>query len=137
MNYNDILEFVKQNPICNLATCEGTQAHTRAFVTNIIDGRFYFTTSALKSVGKQIMSNPKSELCYQNSDFSRMLRITTTIKITDDKKIKQYLIDNREYLKDMDINDPDFMLFTIENSTAHFWSIENNLKEDDIEKIHF
>lgn len=137
MDYKDILEFVKQNPVCNIATCEGSQPRTRAFLTNIINDKFYFTTSALKSAGRQIQANPKSELCYLAPDFSKMLRIKTLLKIVDDKKLKQYLIDNRDYLKGMKADDPDFMLFTLENPEAHFWTIKDNMKEDKIKRINF
>ena len=137
MDYKDILEFVTQYPVCNIATVEENQPYVRAFLTNIIDGKFYFTTSSSKNVGKQIKTNPKSQLCYLSSDFSRMLRITTTINIIDDKKIKQYLIDNRDYLKGFSVDDEEFVLFTLVDSRATFWTISDNLKEDKLEVIEF
>jgi len=137
MNYHNIVEFIKQNPICNIATCQGEQPHTRAFLTNIIDDKFYFTTSSTKSVGKQIQHNSKSELCYLKADFSKMLRIETNLKIIDDKNIKQHLIDTKDYLKGFDRDDPTFLLFTLCDSKATFWNIEDNLKEKDIATIIF
>jgi len=137
MDYKDILEFITQNPVCTIATCEDSQPHVRGFLTNIIDDKFYFTTSSHKNVGKQILKNQKSELCYMSSDFSKMLRITTTLNILDDKEIKQHLIDTREYLKGFSVDDEEFILFTLSDSQATFWSLENNMKENELEKISF
>ena len=137
MSYHDIIAFVAQNPVCTIATVEQDQPHVRGFLTNIIEDKIYFTTSLDKKVGKQIKQNQKSELCYLSPDFSTMLRITTTLEILDDKKIKQHLIDNREYLKHFDVNDPSFILFTLSNSQATFWKLEDNLKEDSLEKFFF
>ncbi len=137
MNYQDILAFVTQNPVCTLSTCQEGQPHARGFLTNIIEGKIYFTTSASKAVGEQIAINPKAELCYFNSDFSTMLRITTTLKISSDKKIKQYLIDNREYLKGFSADDSAFYLLTLSDSSATFWTLADNMKESQLEKIPF
>ena len=51
-----------------------------------------------------------------------------TFGVEYDKKIKQYLIDNREYLKNFDVNEPSFILFTLSNSQATFWILADNLK---------
>ena len=90
MNYQEIVDFIEQNPVCTIATATNNQPHLRAFLTNIIDNTLYFTTSLEKNVGKEILQNQKSELCYLKQDFSKMLRITTTLKIVDEKKIKEF-----------------------------------------------
>ncbi len=137
MEYQDILEFVSSNPVCTIATSQNNKPHVRAFLTNIIDGVFYFTTSAKKRVGQQITQNQKSELCYLSPDFSKMLRVTTTLKILDDKKLKQHLIDTRDYLKGFSVDDEAFILFTLSNSKATFWTLADNLKEEDLEVVAF
>lgn len=137
MDYQDVLDFVSKSPVCSIATCGGNEPHVRAFLTNVIESSFYFTTSAKKSVGKEITKNQKSELCYLSADYSKMLRINTTLKILDDKKMKQHLIDTREYLKGFSVDDEEFMLFTLSNSKATFWTLADNLKEDELEMIEF
>lgn len=137
MEYQNILEFVSSNPVCTIATSQNNKPHVRAFLTNIIDGVFYFTTSAKKRVGQQITQNQKSELCYLSPDFSKMLRVTTTLKILDDKKLKQHLIDTRDYLKGFSVDDEAFILFTLSNSKATFWTLADNLKEEDLEVVAF
>ena len=133
----EILEFIQQNPICTFATTEDDQPRVRAFLSNIIDNKIYFTSSTDKSVGKQILQNPKVELCYLTSDFSKMLRITTTIVLVDDKKMKQDFIDDREYLKGFSADDPSFLLLTLSHSTAKFWTLGDNMKESEIEEVLF
>ncbi len=137
MEYKDVLEFVTQNPVCTIATCKDDNPHVRAFLSNIIEGKIYFTTSAKKRVGKQILHNQKSELCYLSADFSTMLRITTSIKILDDKTLKQHLIDTRDYLKGFSVDDEAFILFTLSDSKATFWTLANNLQEEALEVIAF
>ena len=137
MNYKDILDFVSKNPVCTIATSVNNQPYVRAFLTNIIDDKIYFTTSLDKQVGQQIKQNQKSELCYLSTDYSTMLRITTTLDIIDDKKIKQYLIDTKEYLKHFNIDDPSFVLFSLSNNEAKFWSLSDNLNENNLEIIKF
>jgi len=137
MTYNKIIEFITQNPVCTIATVDREQPHVRAFLTNIIDNKIYFTTSLDKQVGQQISKNQKSELCYLSPDFSLMLRITTTVDILDDKMIKQHLIDTKPYLQHFNVDDPTFILFTLSQSKARFWSLEDNLKEDGLEILEF
>ena len=137
MDHKEIIDFIKQNPVCTIATSINDQPHVRAFLTNIIDDTLYFTTSLDKNVGKEIMQNQKSELCYLRADFSKMLRITTTLKIEDNKRIKQHLIDTKEYLKHFSVNDENLILFTLSSSTAKFWELQDNLKEKDLALFRF
>lgn len=137
MTHQDILDFVAQNPICSFATTDKEQPRVRAFLSNIIENQIYFTSSTHKSVGKQILKNQKVELCYLASDFSKMLRITTTIKLVDNKKMKQDFIDERDYLKEFSADDPSFLLLTLSNSVARFWTLGDNMKEDEVEEVLF
>ena len=137
MTYQEMITFITQNPVCTIATMDGDQPHVRAFLSNIIDEKIYFTTSLEKQVGVQISKNQKSELCYLNGDSSVMLRVTTVLEILDDKVLKQYLIDNRPYLKHFHVDDPSFILFTLSHSRARFWRLEDNMKEDGLEVLGF
>ena len=137
MNYQDIIDFITQNPVCTIATSKDNQPHVRAFLTNIVDDKLYFTTSSKKNVGAEIVLNKKSELCYLNADFSKMLRITTTLEVLDERKLKQYFIDTRDYLKGFNSDDESFILFTLLDSKATLWTLENNMNENSLEVISF
>ena len=66
-----------------------------------------------------------------------MLRVTTTIVLVDNKKMKQDFIDERGYLKRFSADDPSFLLLTLSHSTAKFWTLGNNMKESEIEGVLF
>ncbi len=133
----EILAFITQNPVCTLATAEGDQPHVRGFLSNIIDGKLYFTSSADKAVGRQLRANSKVELCYLSQDFMKMLRIRAVMKEVDDLEIKQRLIETREYLAHFSADDPTFMLLAPVNGEAWFWTITDNLNEAAVLRIPF
>lgn len=140
MSYKDVLTFVKENPVCFIATMDGDQPRIRAFLTVLFeDEKIYFTTGATKSVFKQLSKNQKIELCYCSRDFRKMMRITGKIEIIDDREKKQRLLDERDYLKMFGgrADDPRFILLRLSHGKARFWTIENNMKEDQIEVIGF
>jgi len=66
-----------------------------------------------------------------------MLRINTTANIVNDIKLKQKMIDEKEYLKNFSADDKNFILFTLSNAKATFWTLENNMNEDKLEVIEF
>jgi uncharacterized pyridoxamine 5'-phosphate oxidase family protein len=107
----EILAFISQNPVCTLATSEEGQPHVRA--------------------------NPNVELCYLSQDFSKMLRIRATMKAVDDRRVKQQLIDTRDYLAHFAADDPAFMLLSPVDGDAWFWTLADNLDEDAIERVPF
>jgi len=133
----DILAFITQNPVCTLATAEGNQPHVRGFLSNIIGGKLYFTSSTAKAVGRQLRANAKVELCCLSQDFSKMLRIRAVMKEADDRGIKQRLIATRDYLAHFIADDPSFMLLTPVNGEAWFWTLADNLNEAALERFPF
>lgn len=136
MRAEDVLAFVNENPVCTMATMDGEQPRVRALLSLLFDDRkIYFTTGAMKSFWKQVAANPKVELCYLASDFSRMLRIAGEIEEVDDRSRKQRLIDERDYLKEFRADDPDFKLIRIKNGKARFWTLADNLKEGEAETV--
>ncbi len=136
MSYKDVLAFVKENPVCFLATLDGEQPRVRAFLSVLFDDdRIYFTTGATKNVFEQLSRNPRIELCYCSRDFSKMMRITGEIEIVDDRAKKQRLIDERDYLRNFNADDPQFILLRLSHGKARFWTMTNNMKENDLEVI--
>ena len=136
MSCKDVLEFAKENPVCFLATLDGEQPRVRAFLTVLFDDdRIYFTTGATKNVFKQLSTNPKVELCYCSRDFSKMMRITREIEIVADHAKKQRLIDERDYLKNFKADDPQFILLRLSRGKARFWTMADNMKENELEVV--
>ncbi len=137
-SYRDVVEFIKKNPVCMLATIEADQPRVRGFFTVFFDDdRIYFTTGAPKDVYKQLVRNPKVELCYLTSGFGIMLRIAGTIEFVDDREKKQKLIEEKSYLKDFTADSPEFILLRLPHGMARFWTIADNMREKDATLIEF
>lgn len=139
MTYQDVLDFVGENPVCSLATVEPNgQPRVRGFLSVLFeDGKIYFTTSTTKQVWKQIEANPMVEMLHFTPDFSRVLRITGELEDVDDREKKQKLIDERDYLKGWMADDPEYKLLRVRKGNARFWTMADNLKEDCLEVIEF
>jgi len=140
MSAQDVLAFVHENPACIFSTMDGDQPRARGFLSVLFDdGCIYFTTGATKNVYKQIQKSPKVELCYLSRDFGRMLRVSGEIEVIDDREKKQKLLDERDYLKSLKGNadDPLFILLRLAHGTARFWTLEQNMKENEIQPIEF
>lgn len=130
-----MMAFIAANPVCTLATCDSGQPRVRGFLTNMIDETIYFTTSAHKNVGRQLQADARIELCYLSGDFATMLRVEAVAHVVDDRKIKQHLIDTRDYLAHFSADDPEFLLFTPAEAKAHFWTLADNLNEAAIARV--
>ena len=136
--YQDVLDFAEKNPVCTLATVEGDQPRVRGFFTVFFaDDKIYFTTGAPKEVYKQLVKNPKVELCYLTPGFGIMLRISGTIEFVNDRAKKQKLIEEKSYLKDFTPDSPEFILMKLPHGTARFWTITDNMREKAATAIEF
>ncbi len=60
----EVHDFLKKCGAYYLATVEGDQPRVRPFGTiHIFDGKLYIQTGKIKGVSKQMMANPKIEIC--------------------------------------------------------------------------
>lgn len=140
MSYQDVLDFVKENPVCFIATMEGDQPRVRGFLAVLFDdGKIYFTTGTMKRVYDQLVKNPKTELCFFSKDFAKTLRISGKTEIVDDLAKKQQLVNERDYLKPYKDrpNDPGFILLRLSHGRAFFWTMQQNTREKEIPVIEF
>ena len=65
MNKREIMEFITQNPIGNLATVDGKAARVRCMDTFRADENgLIFYTDKSKNVCLQMVKNPEIEVCY-------------------------------------------------------------------------
>lgn len=70
----EIRDFLKRAQVYYLATVEDEQPRVRPFGTiNIFEDNLYIQTGKSKNVSKQIMTNPKVELCaFINGTWLRL-----------------------------------------------------------------
>lgn len=131
MNLKECIDFANENKVCYLATCDGDQPRVRALGFWFADTTgFYFQTGMIKAFYKQLLENPKTEVCFYSNGGTRMLRINGSVEFVQDKALKVKAIEDRPFLKDFGLtaDSPGLIIFRIAHGKAHFWTMESNLK---------
>ncbi len=144
MTLNDCLKFANENPVCTLATVDGDQPHLRVLLMVTADERgFWFGTLSPKAMSKQLHCNPKVELCFvsnaQDIMSCRMMRVTGKIEFTKDEAMSKRVLQERAALGELIGKpiDPYLEVFRLASGEAHFWTIRDNLKEPELERVRF
>lgn len=117
-----VVQFLKEAETYYLATVEGDQPRVRPFGTvHVFEGKVYIQTGKVKPVSKQILKNPKVELCaFKDGTW---LRLAGTLKEDDRVEAKKAMLDAYPHLRSMyDENDGNSQVFYFENATATFSS---------------
>lgn len=144
MNNNDCIKFANENPACYLATIDGDQPRVRGFLNWFADATgYYFHTAATKQVCRQLISNPKVEVCFFNPEdppgVGTMMRVAGEVEFVEDSELRFRFLEERPFLKAF-VSGPDdqvLQIFRIYKGVAHFWTMENNMRESEIERIAF
>ena len=85
----EVLNFLKENPVFYLATMDGNQPRVRPFgVSYEFEGRMYLITSNTKDVYHQLQANPQLELTTAASDGSHWLRLKGKAVFDDNQAAK-------------------------------------------------
>ena len=117
-----VCKFLKDAETYYLATVEGDQPRVRPFGTaNIFEGRLYIQTGKSKSVSKQLLANPKAEICAFKDGV--WLRIAGELIEDDRVEARKAMLDAYPHLRSMyDENDGNTQAFYFRNATATFSS---------------
>jgi len=145
MNFQDCIKFANEGHSCFLATVEGDQPRVRAFGLWFADETgIYFQTETSKAVYQQLKHNNKVEACFYAPDpgsgVGKQMRIKGEIEFIDDIALKTKVLEERPFLKAFGIEKPEDPLlgvFRIYKGEAFFWTMEDNMKESEIERIKF
>lgn len=144
MDFQDCIKFANENPVCYVATTDGDQPRVRAFLMWFADENgFYFGTLSPKEVSKQLKNNPKVEVCFYNNaedlQDAKMMRVTGEIEFLDDEELKKKVVEERAFLEQIVGKPlgPLTQVFRIYTGEAHFWTMQDLLKEPEIERIKF
>jgi len=94
----EVYEFLKKCGVFYIATSEGDQPRVRPFgVVDIFENKLYIQTGKSKSVSKQMIINPKVEICGMAE--GKWIRIQA-LAIEDDRiEAKQHFLDTNPRLK--------------------------------------
>ena len=117
-----VCQFLKDVGTYYLATLEGDQPRVRPFGTaHIFDGRLYIQTGKVKAVSRQILANPKVEICAFKDGV--WLRVAGELVEDDRVEAKKSMLDAYPELRSMyDENDGNTQVFYFRNATATFSS---------------
>jgi pyridoxamine 5'-phosphate oxidase len=101
MTRDEILEFIKGHPACNLATVDSEgQPHVRGMLMYRADEKgIIFHTGDFKDLWRQIMNNPKMELCFFDPKTGVQVRATGMAQSIDDLSLKEEIVRARPFLK--------------------------------------
>ena len=117
-----VCKFLKDAGTYYLATVEGDQPRVRPFGTaHIFEGRLYIQTGKVKPVSKQLMANPKAEICAFHA--GTWVRISGELVEDDRVEARKSMLDAYPNLRKMyDENDGNTQVFYFKNATATFCS---------------
>ena len=115
-----VCKFLKDAGTYYLATVEGDQPRVRPFGTaHIFEGRLYIQTGKVKPVSKQLMTNPKAEICAFHK--GTWLRVAGELVDDDRVEARKSMLDAYPSLRKMyDENDGNTQVFYFQNATATF-----------------
>lgn len=96
----EVYEFLKKCETYYLATMDGDQPRVRPFGTvNIFEGKLYIQTGKSKDVSKQMMKNPKIEICGMYD--GQWIRVQAVAVEDDRVEAKQSMLDSYPSLQSM------------------------------------
>lgn len=93
-------KFLKDAETYYLATADGDQPRVRPFGTaHIFENKLYIQTGKVKDVSKQLMANPKAEICaFKNGEW---IRISGELIEDDRREARQSMLDAYPSLQSM------------------------------------
>ena len=118
----EVYEFLKKCEVYYIATVDGDQPRVRPFGTVLIfEDKLYIQTGKVKNVSKQMMKNPKIEICAFSGD--KWVRVEA-IAVEDDRtEPKQKMLDAYPRLKSMySADDDNTQVLYLKDATATFYS---------------
>ena len=120
----EVYDFIKKCGTYYLATIDGDQARVRPFGTvNIFDGKLYIQTGKIKDCAKQMIANPKVELCCFDGPTGTWLRLAGTVELDDRFEAKKSMLDAYPNLRRMySEDDGNTACFFFKDATATFSS---------------
>ena len=117
-----VFDFLKKCDTYYLATTDGDQPRVRPFGTiDLFEDKLYIQTGKVKDVSKQILKNPKIEICA--FDGQKWLRVQAIVVEDDRVEARQHMLDGYPELQNMySATDDNTQVFYLKDVTATFSS---------------
>ena len=114
----EIYDFLKKAGTYYIATVEGDQPRVRPFGTiDIFEDRLYIQTGLKKDVARQMLANPKVELCA--FDAGKWIRVTAEAVLDENIEAQKHMLEGYPSLKGMYApGDGNNAVFALQNGTA-------------------
>lgn len=122
-------QFLKKAGTYYLATVEGDQARVRPFGTaEIFEGKLYIQTGKAKNVHKQLLANPKAEICaFVDGEW---IRIACELIPDERVEAKKDMLDKNPDLRAMyNETDDNTIVFFMRNAHATVSSFTHPAEE--------
>ena len=118
----EVIQFLKDCGTYYLATVEGDQPRVRPFGTaHAFEGKLYIQTGKSKDVSRQMLANPKIEICaFRNGQWLRI----QALAVEDDRvEARKSMLDAYPSLRDRYAeNDGNTQVFYLKDALATFSS---------------
>jgi pyridoxamine 5'-phosphate oxidase len=131
MTKEEVIEFAAKNPVCSLATIDGSRPRVRMIMLYQADENgIIFVTGKQKDLNKQLQANPAAEMCFYNAEEGRMVRIEGSVESLDDLELKKKVVEKFTFLKPVvESQGYDVMVcYRLDNAKATTWTMETNLE---------
>ncbi len=117
-----VLDFLKEADTYYLATVEGDQPRVRPFGTiNEFEGKLYIQTGKVKDVSKQLIANPKAEICAFKD--GKWLRVACELVEDDRREARVAMLESYPQLQAMySADDGNTEVLYLKNAKATFYS---------------
>ena len=118
----EIYDFLKACETYYLATVDGDAPKVRPFGTiDLFEGRLYIQTGKVKDVYRQLLANPKAEICAFKD--GKWLRLSGKLVPDDRREAKKHMLDAYPSLRRMySEDDGNTIVLYFEEGTAVFSS---------------
>ena len=132
MTPKEILDFISQNMTCSLATCIDNTPYVRGMMIYRADEQgIIFHTGATKDLCKQLVANPKVELCFYNNDPQNLMQVRVSgiaTRESDDELIEE-ILSNRPFLKQVvaQYGKESLAVFRVKEMVATVWTWAVNM----------
>jgi len=136
MTKEEIISFVNANPTCYLATVDGDAPHVRAMgMYKADENGILIQSSTVKGMYKELLKNPKVELCFNGS--GKQVRVSGTAEFIEDKELKEEVLEKRPFLKPLaEAQGLDAIkVFRVRNAVATVWTMATNFQPREFIKL--
>ena len=136
MNREQILGFLNANPVCYLATCEGSQPRVRGMMMYRADSSgLIFHTGKFKALSKQLLANKQVEVCFNSKDAQ--VRVAGVVEIVEDMSLKKEIVEARPFMKPwIEKHGYDLLVvFRVTQCKATVWTMATNLEPTQYQKL--